>query len=172
MIWGLSLADQVRTGFRRCILVYKLSLLIYTQKKTGDRAMAGGMRIRHTMIRVRDLEQSVEFYTNLLGMTEMRRRESAERGETVSYVGYGDDEDSTHALEIVQEHDQPEEFVHGNTYGHVALGVPDVQVLADSLLEAGVKFTTLPQLVRQGSPNRLAFCLDPDGYEIELTERR
>lgn len=134
--------------------------------------MTDGMRIRHTMIRVADLERSVAFYTKMLGMTEMRRRESAARGETVAYVGYGENEEATHALEIVQEHAPPAEYVHGNTYGHIALGVPDVQALSDRLVAAGVRFSTLPQPVREGSPNKLAFCLDPDGYEIELTERR
>jgi len=129
------------------------------------------MRIRHTMLRVRDVEKSVTFYTGLLGMTLLRRRESPDRGETVAYVGYGD-EDSDHALEIVQEHRQPERFVHGNCYGHVALGVPDVEALSRKLMAAGVEFPVPPQPVRPGSPNKLAFCKDPDGYEIELTERR
>ena len=134
--------------------------------------MADGIRIRHTMIRVADLERSVAFYTKMLGMTEMRRRESVDRGETVAYVGYGENEEATHALEIVQEHAPPTEYVHGNTYGHIALGVPDVQAMSDRLMAAGVKFSIAPQQVREGSPNKLAFCLDPDGYEIELTERR
>lgn len=133
--------------------------------------MADDMRIRHTMIRVADLDRSVDFYTRLLGMNEMRRRESPDRGETVAYVGYGD-EDSNHALEIVQEHSPPAEYVHGNTYGHVALGVPDVQALSDRLMADGVEFTMKPQPVRPGAPNKMAFCKDPDGYEIELTERR
>ena len=130
-----------------------------------------GFRIRHTMIRVKDLDTSVAFYTDLLGMSVMRRRVSDERGETVAYVGYGD-EDGNHALEIVQEHEQPDIFRHGNTYGHVALGVPDVEALSAELMKAGVEFTVPPQPVREGSPNKLAFVKDPDGYEIELTERR
>ncbi len=131
---------------------------------------AGGYRLRHTMIRVDDLETSVAFYTELLGMTVMRRRVSEERGETVAYVGYGDEE-TTHALEIVQEHNPPSQWRHGNTYGHVALGVPDVTALSETLMEAGVEFPAPPQPVREGSPNKLAFIKDPDGYEIELTER-
>ena len=129
-----------------------------------------GFRIRHTMIRVKDLEKSVAFYTDLLGMSVMRRRVNDDRGETVAYVGYGD-EDANHALEIVQEHDQPAQFRHGNTYGHVALAVPDVMGLSEILMKAGVEFSTPPQAVRAGSPNKLAFIKDPDGYEIELTER-
>lgn len=131
---------------------------------------AEGFRLRHTMIRVEDLDKSVAFYTGLLGMIVMRKRVSEERGETVAYVGYGDEE-TTHALEIVQEHNPPAEWRHGNTYGHVALGVPDVSALSETLVKAGVEFTVPPQLVREGSPNKLAFIKDPDGYEIELTER-
>jgi lactoylglutathione lyase len=129
-----------------------------------------GFHIRHTMIRVMDLEKSVAFYTDLLGMNVMRWRVNDDRGETVAYVGYGD-EDGNHALEIVQEQVQPADFRHGNTYGHVALGVPDVMGLSDILMKAGVEFTTPPQAVREGSPNKMAFIKDPDGYEIELTER-
>ena len=130
-----------------------------------------GNRIRHTMIRVQDLERSVAFYTGHLGMNVMRRRVSDERGETVAYVGYGE-EDSTHALEIVQEHNPPDLFTHGNCYGHIALGMPDVQVLGEALMAAGVEFTVPPRPVREGSANKMAFLKDPDGYEIELTERR
>lgn len=130
-----------------------------------------GLRIRHTMLRVRDVDRSVDFYTGLLGMTLMRRRESPERGETVAYVGYGE-EATHHALEIVQEHEPPAEYVHGNTYGHIALMVPDVGAMADELKAAGVEFTVEPHQTRPDNSNRIAFFKDPDGYEIELTERR
>lgn len=137
----------------------------------AETAAPKGLRIRHTMLRVRDLDRSVAFYTGLLGMDLMRRRESPERGESVAYVGYGD-EASNHALEIVQEHEPPDEFVHGNTYGHIALLVPDVGKMADELKAAGVEFVAEPHRTRPDSPNRIAFFKDPDGYEIELTERR
>ncbi len=130
-----------------------------------------GLRIRHTMLRVRDVNRSVEFYTGLLGMTVMRRRESPERGESVAYVGYGE-EATHHALEIVQEAEQPAEFTHGDAYGHIALMVPDVGAMADELKEAGVEFVVEPHQSRPDNPNRIAFFKDPDGYEIELTERR
>ncbi len=129
-----------------------------------------GFHIRHAMVRVRDLDRSVAFCTDLLGMSVMRRRVNDDRGEIVAYVGYGN-EDGNHALEIVQEHDQPADFRHGNTYGHVALGVPDVMGLSEILMKEGVEFTTPPQAVREGSTHKLAFIKDPDGYEIELTER-
>ncbi|MEK9684409.1 MAG: VOC family protein [Rhodospirillaceae bacterium] len=133
--------------------------------------MGTEIRIRHTCLRVADLEQSVTFYTQMLGMDLMRRRESPERGETVAYVGYGE-ESSNHALELVQEHEPPKTYQHGNAYGHIALMVPDVGEMAERLLAAGVEFVLEPHFVRPGNPNRIAFFKDPDGYEIELTERK
>ena len=129
------------------------------------------IKIRHTCLRVRDLEKSVDFYTSLLGMELMRRRESPERGETVAYVGYGE-ESKNHALELVQEHEPPIQYAHGNTYGHIALLVPDVGVMADKLKNAGVEFVLDPHYVKAGNPNKIAFFKDPDGYEVELTERK
>ena len=137
----------------------------------AETAGLGDVRIRHTMLRVRDVDRSVEFYTGLLGMTVMRRRESPDRGESVAYLGYGD-EASNHALEIVQEHEPPAEYVHGNTYGHIALLVADVGRVATDLKAAGVEFTVEPHQTRPDNSNRIAFFKDPDGYEIELTERR
>ncbi|NKB21652.1 MAG: lactoylglutathione lyase [Alphaproteobacteria bacterium] len=130
-----------------------------------------GMKIRHTMIRVADLQRSVDFYTQHLGMDLMRQRESEVRGERVAYVGYGD-EDSNHALEIVEMMEPPAEYVHGNTYGHVALLVTNVQEKSDRLKNAGVEFAHEPHQTRPDNPNMIAFIKDPDGYEIELTERR
>jgi lactoylglutathione lyase len=104
-------------------------------------------------------------------MDLMRERTSEERGERVAYVGYGD-EDSNHALEIVEMIEPPAEYVHGNTYGHVALLVANVQDMSDHLKSAGVEFAHEPHYVRAGNPNMIAFIKDPDGYEIELTERR
>jgi len=137
----------------------------------AEPAGLGALRIRHTMLRVRDVDRSVAFYTGLLGMTVMRRRESPERGESVAYVGYGD-EASNHALEIVQQHEPPADTIHGNAYGHIALLVADVGRMADALKAAGVAFTAEPHQTRPDNPNRIAFIKDPDGYEIELTERR
>ena len=129
------------------------------------------IKIRHTMIRVSDLKKSVSFYTKMLGMKVMRSRESHERGEKVAYVGYGDEE-THHALELVEMMDPPGEYFHGNTYGHVALLVTSVKKISEMLKEQGVEFSLDPHHVRPENPNMLAFIKDPDGYEIELTERR
>ncbi len=129
------------------------------------------MRIRHTMLRVENLQRSVEFYTQHLGMELMRTRESQARGERVAYVGYGD-EDSNHALELVEMIEPLGKFMHGNAYGHVALLVDDVQEMSDRLKRSNVEFAHEPHHTRPENPNMIAFIKDPDGYEIELTERR
>jgi len=129
------------------------------------------MRIRHTMLRVENLQRSVEFYTQHLGMELMRTRESQARGERVVYVGYGD-EDSNHALELVEMIEPLGKFMHGNAYGHVALLVDDVQEMSDRLKRSNVEFAHEPHHTRPENPNMIAFIKDPDGYEIELTERR
>ena len=129
------------------------------------------IKIRHTMIRVTNLEKSISFYTSKLGMEVMRKRESQERGEKVAYVGFGDEE-RHHALELVEMMDPPDEYIHGNTYGHVALLVTSVEKISQILKEQGVEFALDPHHVRPENPNMLAFIKDPDGYEIELTERR
>ena len=86
-------------------------------------------------------------------------------------VGYGDEE-THHALELVEMMDPPGEYFHGNTYGHVALLVTSVKEISEMLKEQGVEFSLDPHHVRPENPNMLAFIKDPDGYEIELTERR
>ena len=129
------------------------------------------MRIRHTMLRVENLQRSVEFYRQHLGMELMRTRESQARGERVAYVGYGD-EDSNHALELVEMIEPLGKFMHGNAYGHGALLVDDVQEMSDRLKRSNVEFAHEPHHTRPENPNMIAFIKDPDGYEIELTERR
>jgi lactoylglutathione lyase len=131
--------------------------------------MSEGRRIRHTNLRVRDLDKSVDFYTRLLGMEVQRRRDNPD--EQVAYVGYGE-ESENHALELTFEPARTAPFEIGNCYGHVALGVSDIEGLCAMLETAGVEFRKPLGPVRPGSPVHVAFIHDPDGYEIELTERR
>lgn len=125
------------------------------------------LKIRHTMFRVSDLERSVAFYTGPLGMRLMRRRDSAV--ERCAYVGYGE-ESSNHALELIEARGPAGARVLGNCYGHIALGVPDLGSLCERLKQAGVTFKQELQTAPSGNL-RLAFIADPDGFEIELTER-
>ncbi len=130
--------------------------------------MNGKPRIRHTMVRVGDLDRSIDFYTRLLGMTVQRERNNPD--EAVAYVGYGD-EATSHAIELTCEADNRGPFEIGTGYGHVALGVPDIKGLCKTLVAAGVEFRKPLGPVRPGSAVHVAFIRDPDGYEIELTER-
>lgn len=127
------------------------------------------LRIRHTMLRVADLEKSIDFYTSLLGMDLMRRRENAATKTHVGYVGYGE-ETRNHALELIQEQDHSGGYSHGDAYGHIAIAVKDMYGLCEGLKAAGIEFISGPGPNRPDNPNLFAFIKDPDGYEIELTE--
>ena len=125
-------------------------------------------RMRHTMVRVADLDRSIDFYTRLLGMSVQRRRENP--AEQVAYVGYGD-EGPHHTIELTCETDHKGPFDHGDGYGHVALGVSDLSGLCEMLEKEGVEFRHPLGPIRPGSPVIVAFIRDPDGYEVELTKR-
>jgi lactoylglutathione lyase len=124
-------------------------------------------RIRHTMMPVRDLDRSIDFYTRLLGMDIMRLRDLPD--ERVGYVGYGSEDDGP-ALEMIQYKHSGESKIPFWA-GHVALYVSDLYKLAETLKAEGVIFTKEPQPMRPGSEDKVAFIRDPDGYTIELTER-
>ena len=125
------------------------------------------LKIRHTMFRVTDLERSIDFYTKQLGMRLMRRRDNPM--ERCAYVGYGE-ESSNHALELIEARAPGGRRELGNCYGHIALAVPDLGAMCDRLKRAGVTFRQELQTAPSGNL-RLAFIADPDGFEIELTER-
>jgi lactoylglutathione lyase len=125
-------------------------------------------RFLHTMIRVGDLERSVAFYTKLLGMKELRRRDVPEGKYTLAFVGYGDETENT-VLELTYNYGV-EKYEHGTAFGHLAIGVPDVYATCERLRAAGVKITREPGPVNFGT-TVIAFIEDPDGYKIELIER-
>lgn len=125
-------------------------------------------RIRHTMLPVKSLDTSVDFYTRLLGMQVIRRRVNEKRNESVAYVGYGE-EPAFPSLELVEALTNPTKIEPGP--GHVAIGVNDLNKLSDVLEGEGVEFRQKVTPNRPGSPDLTAFVLDPDGHELELTER-
>jgi lactoylglutathione lyase len=125
-------------------------------------------RIRHTMLPVKDLGRSIDFYTNLLGMDIMRLRDQTD--QRVGYLGYGSEDDGP-ALEMIQMKAEGAEPNVPQWAGHVALYVSDLYSLSKTLKAEGVKFVTEPQPVRPGSRDLVAFIRDPDGYTIELSER-
>ena len=130
-------------------------------------------RLRHTAIKVRDLEVSIDFYTRLLGMTLSRRREgksaNVRKNRLSAYLAYGDEADNE-ALELIQDLDPPENFVLGNMYSHINISVPDLLELVKKLDEEGVEFIESPTPLALGDRYHIAFIRDPDGYEVELTD--
>ena len=126
-------------------------------------------RLLHTMLRVKDLDRSVDFYTKLLGMKELRRREVPDGKYTLAFVGYGD-EDSTAVIELTYNWDQKDGYDLGTGFGHLAVGLPDVYKACDELKKAGAKITREAGPVKFGT-TVIAFVEDPDGYKVELVQR-
>lgn len=126
-------------------------------------------RMLHTMLRVRDLEQSVSFYTETLGMKLLRRKDFPQGKFTLAFVGYGPEESDT-VLELTHNWEQDDAYDLGNGYGHIALGVPDIEATCRSLRDAGANIVREPGPMKHGT-TIIAFVEDPDGYKIELIER-
>ena len=129
---------------------------------------AGGHRMLHTMVRVFDLDKSIDFYTRLLGMTLLRRKDFPGGKFTLAFVGYGEERDHT-VLELTHNWDQTETYDKGDGFGHIAIEVPCVYKACDLLRSDGVKITREPGPMKHGTRN-LAFVEDPDGYKVELNE--
>ena len=121
----------------------------------------------HTMIRVGDLERSIDFYTRHLGMKELRRNDVPEGKYTLAFVGYGDEASNT-VLELTYNYGV-DHYDLGTAFGHLAVGVPDVAGTCERLRAAGVKITREAGPVKFGK-TIIAFIEDPDGYKIELIE--
>jgi lactoylglutathione lyase len=128
-------------------------------------------RFLHTMIRVGNLERSIDFYTRLLGMKELRRRDVPEGKYTLAFLGYDDGNASGQAeIELTYNYGV-EKYEQGNAFGHLAVGVPDVAAAAEAVRDGGGRVTREPGPVKFGT-TVIAFVEDPDGYKIELIERR
>lgn len=130
---------------------------------------AKGFRLLHTMLRVRDLEASLHFYTELLGMKLLRRNDFPGGKFTLAFVGYGEESD-TAVLELTHNWGREEPYDLGSAYGHIAIAVPDIYRTCERLAAAGAKIPR-PAGPMQHSPTIIAFIEDPDGYKIELIQR-
>ena len=127
-----------------------------------------GFRLAHTMIRVSDLNKSLDFYTRLLGMKVLRQKEYPDGEFTNTFIGYGP-EDSNTVIELTFNWEQKDEYDKGNAWGHLALEVPDVFATCAKLEEEGVNIPRPPGPMKHGT-RVIAFIEDPDGYKIELLE--
>ncbi len=125
------------------------------------------MRLLHTMLRVGDLERSIRFYTDAMGMKLLRRHDYPDGKFTLAYLGYGP-EAETAVLELTYNWGV-EKYEMGGAYGHVAVGVPDVYKTCDDIQASGGTIVR-PAGPMKGSTTVIAFVEDPDGYKIELLE--
>ena len=134
------------------------------------------MRLLHTMLRVADLEKSLSFYTQILGMKELRRSDNEEYRYTLAFVGYGE-EDSNTVLELTYNWDE-NSYDLGNAYGHIAIEFDDIYKACDDIYKAcddikaaGGNVSREPGPVKGGT-TEIAFVKDPDGYSIELIQKK
>ncbi|HEX5864681.1 MAG TPA: lactoylglutathione lyase [Casimicrobiaceae bacterium] len=126
------------------------------------------MRILHTMLRVGDLQRSIRFYTDVLGMKVLRTTDRPEQKYTLAFVGYGDE--SGHAVLELTYNYGVATYNLGNAFGHVAIEVPDVAAACSAVRAKDGKVTREAGPVKGGT-TVIAFVEDPDGYKIELIER-
>ncbi|MCH2050985.1 MAG: lactoylglutathione lyase [Trichodesmium sp. ALOHA_ZT_67] len=125
------------------------------------------MRLLHTMLRVNNLEKSIEFYCDVLGMKLLRKKDYPGGEFTLAFVGYGDELNHT-VLELTYNWDT-DKYDLGNAYGHIALGVDDIYSTCEKIKEQGGKVTREPGPMKHGS-TVIAFIEDPNGYKVELIE--
>ncbi|MEY2749037.1 MAG: lactoylglutathione lyase [Cyanobacteriota bacterium] len=126
------------------------------------------MRLLHTMLRVGDLERSIAFYTEVLGMRLLRRKDYPGGRFTLAFVGYGDEAD-TAVLELTHNWDTSS-YEIGSGYGHIAIGVDDIAAVCDQMRAKGGRIVREPGPMKNGT-TVIAFVEDPDGYKVELIEQ-
>lgn len=125
------------------------------------------MRLLHTMLRVADLDQSLAFYQEVLGMKLLRQQDYPDGKFTLAFLGYGEESENT-VLELTQNWGV-DSYELGNAYGHIAIEVDDIHAACDRMRERGGKVVREPGPMKGGT-TVLAFLEDPDGYKIELLE--
>ena len=127
------------------------------------------MRLLHTMIRVGDLDKSIAFYTEALGMELIRRHDYPEGKFTLAFVGFGDEE-SNSVIELTHNWDTSS-YDLGTGFGHIAIGAPDIAAACERVREYGGQVTREPGPMKHGT-TVIAFVKDPDGYVIEFIEKK
>ena len=122
-------------------------------------------RILHTMLRVGDLDRSINFYTNVLGMKLLRKSENEEFEYTLAFIGYAEESESA-VIELTYNWGTSE-YDLGNGYGHIAIGADDIYAACEEIRQTGGEIIREPGPVKGGTVE-IAFVKDPDGYSIEL----
>ena len=126
------------------------------------------MRILHTMIRVNNLEESIKFYTDVLGMRLLREKEYPEGKFSLAFLGYGKETEDT-VIELTYNW-HTNDYEHGNAFGHIAIEVDDIYKVCEEIRDKGTRVIRDPGPM-MGSKLLLAFIEDPNGYKIELIEK-
>jgi lactoylglutathione lyase len=126
------------------------------------------MRFLHTMLRVGDLDRSIRFYTDVMGMKLLRRSENTSQNYTLAFLGYGSNPEHAE-IELTYNHGVSS-YELGTAYGHIAIGVPDAAAACERIRAGGGNVTREAGPVKGGT-TVIAFVTDPDGYKIELIER-
>ncbi len=127
------------------------------------------MRLLHTMLRVGDLQRSIDFYTKVLGMTLLRTSDNPSQHYTLAFVGYGANPEHAE-LELTYNYGV-DKYEPGTAYGHIALAVEDVAKTCEDITRVGGNVTRAAGPVKGGT-TVIAFVQDPDGYKVELIQRK
>jgi lactoylglutathione lyase len=127
------------------------------------------MRILHTMLRVGDLQRSIDFYTHVLGMKLLRTSDNPEYKYTLAFLGYGSNPEHAE-LELTYNYGV-DKYELGTAYGHIAISADDIRTVCDEVRAKGGNVTREPGPVKGGT-TVIAFITDPDGYKVELIERK
>jgi len=136
----------------------------------AEKLSSVGQQLLHTMIRVFDLNKSIDFYTRHLGMKLLRRKDYPTGEFTLAFVGYGDEADLS-VIELTHNWGQKEPYAVGTGFGHLAVSVSDIYATCETLAKEGIKIPRPPGPMKHGG-SVIAFIEDPDGYKIELIERK
>ena len=134
----------------------------------ADENFNSDYRLAHTMMRVLDLDKSIHFYCDILGMNVLRKTDYPGGRYTNAFVGYGPEIEFP-ALELTHNWDQETHYDKGNGWGHVCIETPDVYKACEDLEKLGINITRKPGPMKHGT-RVIAFCEDPDGYKVELNE--
>ena len=126
------------------------------------------MRLLHTMLRVGDMQRSIDFYTQAMGMQLLRTTQRPDQHYDLAFVGYGGNPDQAE-IELTYNYGVTS-YEQGTAFGHLAIGVSDIRASCEKIRQAGGTITREPGAVKGGS-TLFAFVQDPDGYKIELIER-